>query len=86
MIDWKNLPTISSRRRPARDIDALAQAKVRRVKKKPSKAHGTAKDVSVIARRKAAKAKHEIAAKKVARKEHLAATRAYWRGDSDEHP
>lgn len=85
-FDWDNLSALPRRRQPIRDIDALSQLKARRVKRKPGKAHATKADIAHLARAKRKRAKAKIAAISKRVQDFKAAARAYWRGETDEHP
>ena len=85
LLDWNNPPKLRTRKRVARDLDALSRAHARRVKRKPSKAHSTNKERSAETRAKNAERKKRMAERKAARAKFLEAVRAYWRGDGD-HP
>lgn len=85
LLDWNNPPQLRARKREGRDLDALERSHARRVKRKSGKAHSTNKERSAEARVKAEKRAKRAARVTAARKEFLAAVRAYWRGDGD-HP
>ena len=85
LLDWGNPPLLRTRKRAARDLDALSRCHERRNKRKPSKAHSTNKERSAAMRAKAAERDKRKAARKEARTKFLAAVRAYWRGEGD-HP
>lgn len=86
-IDWKNLDPLPLKRRDGSDRERLAHASLEK-----KKAHHNGRNhFHAWQKRQAAKAK-AIAHKKTLRQKQgtrsrfLSATRAYWRGETDEHP
>ena len=89
MIDWDNLPILRSPKRAAQDLaerERLAEAKQKRRIRKPSKSHSTNKERSHANRAKAKIAKHKKAKNKKAFAEIRQRARAYWQGETNEHP
>lgn len=87
LIDWSNPPRLSCPRlkRKRLEMDKADKAVVA-IPRKGRKNHSVNKE-----RAQAAKAKNERidktkAAQAEARARHLAAVRAFWRGEKDEHP
>jgi hypothetical protein len=80
LLDWNNPPQLRTRKREARDLDALSRSHARRVKHKASKAHSTNKERSAETRAKNTIRNKLLAAQKEIRAKYLAAVRAYWSG------
>jgi hypothetical protein len=75
-----------SRERPWDALMRLCASKARRRKRKPSKAHGTNKERSHIARKKAAASAHNACVSAAARRRFHESVRAYWEGERETHP
>lgn len=85
-IDWKNPRRFPRKQRPVRDVYALSRLKAKRVKRKGGKAHATAKDIALAAKRKAAEARKTVVSRNDRFRRYKDAVRAFWNGETDEHP
>lgn len=86
-IDWDNLDPLPRKRKDGMDRERLAEQKFNRQRAKHKgrnhlhnwKRRQMQKEAAVVGKQKQARAKSKTAS-------FLDAVRAYWRGDSEEHP
>ena len=90
MIDWNNLDVLIGPRWRARDVhdrERLANAKQhQRGGHKTGKNHSTSKEAAAVRRAGRTRLMTLSAHRDNTRAAYHAAVRAYWTGDSDEHP
>lgn len=85
-IDWKTAPQLKRRRNhDPRDRERLAESKMRRRKKKPSKAHSTEPE-RATRRIKLEEQKKRALEKREAYFAYDNQVKAYWRGERPDHP
>lgn len=82
-IDWKNPRQFPRKRRPTRDVEALARKKAKR---NHPKRHAVAKEIALAAKAKAAKRKADKQDRERRARNIKNQIAAFWRGERDEHP